>query len=268
MRQYLRLLWLLVTSPKDAWHVLSFSRFHPTNWGGRVARWAEYRDMESELPDVLSKCSHASVDEVSSVLAEFRMCAPPEKPLDGEIPAIFDAGDGLAALCYSLVRLVRPRVVVETGVARGITSYYILRALERNGEGHLFSIDFRGLRPGKEQEVGAAVAPSLRDGLWTLLTGPGVSEMRKLRTEIAQIDLFLHDSSHRYRNQLAEYRIALDWLGDGGILISDDVENDALVDAAEEFEARALVIRQEKPGYIGVISDRRRTTKKGDERRG
>ncbi len=38
---------------------------------------------------------------------------------------------------YFLVRLIKPRVVVETGVASGAYSVHILRALEDNGEGKL-----------------------------------------------------------------------------------------------------------------------------------
>ena len=52
------------------------------------------------------------------------------------------AADSLfARLCYLACRLVEPAVVVETGVAYGVSSAYVLRALETNGRGTLHSID-------------------------------------------------------------------------------------------------------------------------------
>jgi len=45
------------------------------------------------------------------------------------------------ALLYALVRVFQPEVVVETGVGPGGSSAFILNALERNGFGHLYSID-------------------------------------------------------------------------------------------------------------------------------
>ena len=45
----------------------------------------------------------------------------------------------MARLCYLACRLIEPETVVETGVAYGVSSAFILRALEMNGHGMLFS---------------------------------------------------------------------------------------------------------------------------------
>jgi hypothetical protein len=42
---------------------------------------------------------------------------------------------------YAVVRILKPRAMVETGVANGKSSALILRALERNGSGRLYSVD-------------------------------------------------------------------------------------------------------------------------------
>lgn len=77
--------------------------------------------------------------------------------------------------------------------------------------------------------------------------------MKKLRGKLRNIDVFVHDSNHTYLNQLAEYRIALAWMNKGGILVSDDVSNDALLEASEQFGCLAMVTRQSKPVYIGIL---------------
>src|SRR5688500_12760767 len=47
-----------------------------------------------------------------------------------------------AAELYVIVRAAKPKVVVETGVASGISSAHILLALAANESGTLHSIDF------------------------------------------------------------------------------------------------------------------------------
>jgi hypothetical protein len=58
---------------------------------------------------------------------------------------------------WCLVRHLRPVNVVETGVAHGMTSRFILEALGRIGAGKLWSIDLPPLNPTTRHEVGVAV---------------------------------------------------------------------------------------------------------------
>ena len=168
------------------------------------------------------------------------------------ILSAYDASLELAYLLYSTVRLLRPSTIVETGVGRGVTSYYILQALEKNGTGHLYSIELPPLISDAKQEVGKFVPTSLRSR-WTLIFGPGVYEMKKLHAKLENIDMFVHDSNHTYLNQRAEYQIALAWLTKGGILISDDVSNDALLEANEKLGGQPMVTKQSKLHYLGII---------------
>src|SRR5579863_10306843 len=64
---------------------------------------------------------------------------------------------------YAAIRALRPEIVVETGVANGVSSSYILLALEKNQLGSLHSIDIGAanyLPPGKT--VGWTVPQFLR----------------------------------------------------------------------------------------------------------
>src|SRR5690348_12083796 len=65
-----------------------------------------------------------------------------EKRLKIGVGAFGGFNDGepeIVRAVYCLVRHLKPLKVVETGVARGVTSRFILEALERNGAGHLWS---------------------------------------------------------------------------------------------------------------------------------
>jgi len=63
-----------------------------------------------------------------------------------------------ADLLYVVVRLMKPDVVVETGVGAGKSSAFILKAMEKNGKGVLHSIDL----PDEKQSSGWIVQDDLR----------------------------------------------------------------------------------------------------------
>jgi len=69
-------------------------------------------------------------------------------------PLFHNADFTLAGACYMLCRLLRPEIVMETGVAYGVTSSLILKALEVNGKGVLHSIDLPPLGKDADQFVG------------------------------------------------------------------------------------------------------------------
>ena len=70
-----------------------------------------------------------------------------------------DADIELGRAAWCLARHLCPARVIETGVARGLSTRILLEALERNaGRGHLWSIDLPPLlERALAQEVGAAV---------------------------------------------------------------------------------------------------------------
>lgn len=135
---------------------------------------------------------------------------------------------------YWAVRVIRPSVIVETGVFRGISSAFILAALAQNEEGHLVSIDLPEARyrteDGREDsselpkgvETGFAVPDRLRKR-WTLIKGDSRVELPQLLDRLGTIDMFYHDSEHTYTMMSWEYNLALKFLRPGGVLVSDDV---------------------------------------------
>ena len=81
-----------------------------------------------------------------------------------------DGDAGLVRAIWCLTRHLKPRKVVETGVAHGVTSRFILEALKRNGDGHLWSIDLPPLDRFWRQQVGIAVGDGHSDR-WTYIKG-------------------------------------------------------------------------------------------------
>ena len=239
--------------PLWTWNWLKSSPLNPANLPRRHVKLVDlYEHYELSLTDLVAKTCAVSCEEVIDILNQFRSITAPEEPENSQILVRCDASLELGQLCYAVVRLTKPEIVVETGVARGVTSYFILRALEENGSGRLYSIDLPTSALGVKEQVGCLVPCSLRSR-WNLTFGPSVPEMKKLRSKYQKIDVFLHDSYHSYSNQLAEYLIAHPWLKKRGILISDDVSNDALIEVSKRYGGNLMVTSQIRKHYIGVI---------------
>jgi hypothetical protein len=132
-----------------------------------------------------------------------------------------DAGLGRAAWC--LVRHLKPRNVVETGVAHGVTSRIILEALKSNGCGHLWSIDLPPREKVWQEQVGIAVGDGHGDR-WSYIRGSSRRRLPKLLSELGEIDIFIHDSLHSERNVVFELAHAWAALRPGGAIVADDVD--------------------------------------------
>jgi hypothetical protein len=142
------------------------------------------------------------------------------------------------SLLYVLVRQFRPSIVVETGVAAGVSSAYILQAMKDNNFGHLYSIDLPNNLPEahylpKGEESGFAVPSNLRSR-WTLWIGKSKDLLEPLLAKVGKVDVFIHDSDHSYTNMFFEYNKVWDSIQNGGLLISHDInENAAFKDFSE-----------------------------------
>jgi len=158
----------------------------------------------------------------------------------------------LTAFTYTLVRLLKPELVVVTGVGAGVSSWTILHAMEENSTGTLISIDLPTPNTRLLPDVGYLVPEELRHR-WDFQKGPSQRLLPQILSEVKEIDMFLHDSRHSYSNQLREYQTAWPFIRPGGILLSDDVNNDALYEASRIWNCEPYIIGQRKDSPIGIV---------------
>ncbi len=157
---------------------------------------------------------------------------------------------------WCLVRRLKATKVVETGVAHGVTSRFILEALSMRG-GHLWSIDLPPPgSPEKHHEIGAAVIDRTN---WTLILGSSRQHLPHLLQEIGPIGIFVHDSEHSSTNMLFEMRLAWKAVRPGGALIVDDIDlNWAFGEFSKQIKCEKLVAEAEP-----IRPDLRRFNQKG-----
>jgi predicted O-methyltransferase YrrM len=168
-------------------------------------------------------------------------------------PAIHNADPGLARTCYTLARALRPDVIVETGVANGVTSSFLLQALELNGAGELHSVDLPP--PGTDPSLVGRLVPAELRARWTLHRGASKDLLQALAGSVGPIGLFVHDSRHTYRNVSRELRTISSRLARPAAVIVDDAErHSALQDWAAKAGATRVELVEEpgKPALFGV----------------
>ncbi len=141
-------------------------------------------------------------------------------------------------LQYAAIRALRPELVVETGVANGISTSYLLFALHQNKRGVLHSIeigDSTYLPPGRK--TGWAVPEWLRER-WQLHLGDARIMVPELLAQLGTVDVFIHDSLHTYEHMKFEFEQAYPHIRPGGLLISDDaLWNSSFQEFAQQVRA-------------------------------
>lgn len=180
---------------------------------------------------------------------------------------------------YAIVRKLSPSVVVEAGVCNGLSTLAILLGLAENGSGILHSVDYplraeesleefleyRHLRPRKFYETipaaydGAVVpsdmdpgwiVPEEFDDKWNLILGRSQRKLPELLPQLNGLDLFVHDSEHSHPCMMFEYELAWEWLEDGGVILSDDIDAN---DAFDVFTRNRGSVSGRLPNQIGYV---------------
>jgi len=158
---------------------------------------------------------------------------------------------GRRIVWYAFARALKPSVVVETGVDKGLGAVLLCSALVRNGQegypGQYYGTDINPkagfLLGGKYASVGK------------ILVGDSIQSLRGLR----HVDLFINDSDHSADYEYQEYQTIATKISDDSVILGDNSHcTDCLVRFAEET-GRSFLFVKEQPkdhwypgGGVGV----------------
>jgi len=153
---------------------------------------------------------------------------------------------------YSFARITKPKVIIETGVDKGLGGVLLCAALLRNKEegfeGEYYGTDINPdagyLISGKYATVGK------------LLYGDSIESLQKFQKEV---DLFINDSDHSSEYEYREYQTIASKLSDHCIILGD---NSHVTDKLAKFsyeQSRKFIFFKEEPknhwypgGGIGI----------------
>jgi predicted O-methyltransferase YrrM len=164
----------------------------------------------------------------------------------------WDGGKNLFLLLYTYIRVAKPKVVVETGVANGVSTNAIMNAMKLNqNNGVLHSFDI--LPQTKEAYKGK--------GLWEfhLLRKPYKKNLLRTVDNFGEVDLWIHDSNHSYLWQNMDYELALSKLSNRGTLISDDIDASLAWSQKSKTNFKTSYILNDYRKFIGIAFSKNNT---------
>ncbi len=137
-------------------------------------------------------------------------------------------GGGNYTLLYFLVRKLMPNIVVETGVAAGWSSLAILRGLNKNRNGKLYSSDFPYFRlDNPEQYIGILAKNELNRMDWFLdIRGDDVA-INEIKKKIGNkpIDIIHYDSDKSYSGRDKFLKDLYSNINSQTLIIFDDIQD-------------------------------------------
>ena len=233
---------------------LGLERLRRSSPAYETAKWqGVLKDIEEHLGPVTEILDEPALKEVEEDTRRFLEDIRARDPFSPH----WAADSRFARLGYLLCRLISPSVVLETGVAYGVSSVFILKALEVNGRGTLHSVDLPPLRSEYERFWGTAV-PEARKERWRLHRGSSARVLPRLLQEIRTIDLFVHDSLHTCGNMRREFDTVWPHLRNGALLLADDVERNRCLRRTAAEKSCTLA---RGPGQGGIAAPRQGRTR-------
>lgn len=145
---------------------------------------------------------------------------------------------------YAIARYCKPRLIVETGVDKGLGSILLCSALRRNAEdgepGEYIGTDIN-------PRAGFLLRAPYTD-VGKIVYGDSIETLERLDRSI---DLFINDSDHSSDYEYREYRAVADKLSPNSIIIGDNcAASDKLLQFARETGRQFVFYGAARPALV------------------
>jgi predicted O-methyltransferase YrrM len=188
-----------------------------------------------KLADIQGYIRELEGDEVLRALLRERTLASPDRHNSDIEPRY-----GRRLGWYALVRATKPRVVVETGVDRGLGTAVIAAALMRNAkEGFPGVVHATDILP----TCGHLFAEPYKS-YGRILLGDSVELLKQFAEPV---DIFLHDSDHRPEYEWAEFMAIEPRLHAASIVMSDNSQQSSKMFEFAQRIGKSFLYFQDQP---------------------
>ena len=163
------------------------------------------------------------------------------------------AGKAYINLLYIITLITDTKFVIETGVAYGWSSLAILNALSKKNEVQgLVSIDMP-YPSSKSNEYVGIVVPNHLKGKWKLIRLPDKPGIKvTIKKSLGKFDLAHYDSDKSIWGREYGYELLWNGLRKGGILISDDIEDNLSFSRFIKCKKSRFAVIKNDNKFIGI----------------
>ena len=163
-------------------------------------------------------------------------------------------GGGAYNLIYFLTRKIKPKIILETGVAAGYSSSAFLEAIHKNKIGKLFSSDFPYFRiPNPIQYIWILVEDKYKKN-WNLFLEGDERNISKIKKKLKQkIDLIHYDSDKTYEGKKKFFKMVNNLIKENTFIIIDDIQDDNFFLEYVNNNKKKYKIFKFKNKFLGLI---------------
>jgi len=158
-----------------------------------------------------------------------------------------------AQFLYWIVRKLKPKTILQTGVSNGLSSAFMMLALAKNSaEGMLHVVDVPAIfdpadpnwtRSGQvfgfvipEGKTSGWMVPDIYRDRFEVQIGDAKMLLPQLVDRLPSVDMFYHDSDHSYNHMAFEFEQARRKLAPVSVVVADDISwNASLWDFADKY---------------------------------
>lgn len=210
---------------------------------------------EEHLAHLLGFALGRSADEIAVYIRELREDQALKDAVVGQVRLLGRQGGydptarfGRRVGWYAIVRALKPKVVIETGIEKGLGAAVICAALLRNfqegHEGHYYGTDI-------DPSAGKLLCDPYRS-IGTLLYGDSLQRLTELNVTV---DVFINDSDHSAEYEGREYRVIAPKLSERAVIVADNAHvTDELLRFSRETDRQFVFFREEPANhwYLGA----------------
>ncbi len=212
-----------------------------------------------ELIDFLSKTLNVPSDIVRSCVEELESDSELRSSLEQRLRQRKDRNNkaryGRRIGWYSVARIIKPSLIVETGTHDGLGSSILARALYRNKlEGYpglLITFDI-------DKSAGWLLDPDLGNDFSVIIEDTRIALDKYLKG--LRVGFFIHDSDHRYEHETFELETVSKYLSEGAVIISDNAHGSTAMKDFSRTHHLEFALFREQPikhfypgGGIGLL---------------
>lgn len=162
-------------------------------------------------------------------------------------------GQGDISMIYYICKGFNVSKAVESGVAYGWSTLAILLALKDNKNSKLISNDMPYVKMNNEDFVGCVVPEKFHQN-WQLQRLPDISGLPLAFEKMGvPIDLFHYDSDKSYTGRMWASRLIWSNLRQGGVFISDDINDNLAFKHFSEIVKVEPIIVEHLGKYVGIL---------------
>ena len=164
-------------------------------------------------------------------------------------------GGGAYNVIYFLTRLIKPKIIFETGVGAGYSTYAFLTAIKENNLGTLYSSDFPYFRLNKpERFIGVLVTEDLKNN-WILYNEGDEKNIKDYINKYNyQFDILHYDSDKTYFGRTIFFKNAKKQINKNTIILMDDIQdNSFFYDYINKENVKKWKIFKFENKFIGLI---------------